>query len=155
MKKYAIVETEKSTRIFISAFTWFLRRTVPSSRKAKPACIASTITAPSRMNRTSADVLRACISRPPLLPAMRPAARILSPPGVLVAQEAAEVAAEALQALELLLDEGARIGDLVGIEHGVETLPFLARFAERRTRQRERLVLGACDGIGVGLVLGE
>jgi hypothetical protein len=63
MKKYAIVETEKSTRIFISAFTWFLRRTVPSSRNANPACIASTSTAPSRMNSTSADVFRPSMER--------------------------------------------------------------------------------------------
>ncbi len=53
MKKYAIVETLKSTRIFTSALTWLLRRTVPSSRKANPACIASTMMAPSRMNSVS------------------------------------------------------------------------------------------------------
>src|SRR3982751_1891698 len=58
MKKYAMVDTEKSTRIFIRALTWFLRRTVPSSRNAKPACIARTRIAPSRMNRTSDDVFR-------------------------------------------------------------------------------------------------
>ncbi len=34
-----MVETEKSTRILTSALTWFFLRTVPSSRKAKPACI--------------------------------------------------------------------------------------------------------------------
>ena len=38
-----MVETAKSTRIFTSALTWFFLRTVPSSRKAKPACIASTM----------------------------------------------------------------------------------------------------------------
>ena len=53
MKKYAIVDTAKSTRIFTSAFTWFFLRTVPSSRNAKPACIASTMIAPSRMNSVS------------------------------------------------------------------------------------------------------
>jgi len=37
-----------------SALTWFLRRTVPSSRNAKPACMASTMTAPRRRNRVSA-----------------------------------------------------------------------------------------------------
>src|SRR3569832_567452 len=39
--------------IFTSAFTWFFLRTVPTSRKAKPACMASTITAPIRTKRTS------------------------------------------------------------------------------------------------------
>src|SRR6186713_926185 len=67
MKKYAMVDTEKSTRIFISAFTWFLRRTVPSSRNAKPACIARTRIAPSRMNRTSDDVLRPSMFLPPFV----------------------------------------------------------------------------------------
>jgi hypothetical protein len=57
MKKYASVDIAKSTRIFTSALTWFFLRTVPSSRKAKPACMASTMIAPSRMNRTSAEVL--------------------------------------------------------------------------------------------------
>ena len=66
MKKYAIVETAKSTRIFISALTWFFLRTVPSSRNAKPACIASTMIAPSRMNRTSEDVFRASMRFPRL-----------------------------------------------------------------------------------------
>ena len=45
------VDTEKSTRIFTSALTWFFLRTVPSSRKAKPECMARTMMAPSRMNR--------------------------------------------------------------------------------------------------------
>ena len=53
MKKYATVETAKSTRILTSALTWFFVRTVPSSRNAKPACIASTMIAPSRMNSAS------------------------------------------------------------------------------------------------------
>src|SRR3569623_1578219 len=39
--------------LFTSAFTWFFLRTVPTSRKAKPACMASTITAPIRTKRTS------------------------------------------------------------------------------------------------------
>src|SRR6188474_1245829 len=62
MKKYATVEMAKSTRIFISAFTWFFLRTVPSSRNAKPACIARTMIAPSRMNRTSEPCFSASIS---------------------------------------------------------------------------------------------
>ena len=53
MKKYATVDTEKSARIFTSALTWFLLRTVPSSRNANPACIASTMIAPSKMNSAS------------------------------------------------------------------------------------------------------
>src|SRR5262245_10101454 len=58
MKKYAIVDTEKSTRIFTSALTWFFLRTVPSSRNANPPCIASTITAPMRMNNASLPFFR-------------------------------------------------------------------------------------------------
>ncbi len=50
MKKYARVDTAKSVMIFDRALTWFFRRTVPTSRKAKPACMASTITAPIRRN---------------------------------------------------------------------------------------------------------
>src|SRR3990172_2855702 len=57
-----IVDMEKSVRIFTSALTWFFERTVPSSRKAKPACIASTITAPIRMKSTSALVFNDSIS---------------------------------------------------------------------------------------------
>src|SRR3989344_2700130 len=49
-----MVETAKSARIFTSAFTWFLWRTVPTSRKAKPECIAKTRIAPMRMKNTSA-----------------------------------------------------------------------------------------------------
>ncbi|MNW06904.1 hypothetical protein D3C71_2033960 [compost metagenome] len=41
----------KSLRIFDNALTWFLWRTVPTSRNAKPACMASTRMAPMRMNR--------------------------------------------------------------------------------------------------------
>ena len=41
----------KSDIIFTKALTWFLWRTVPTSRKAKPACMASTIMAPSKMNK--------------------------------------------------------------------------------------------------------
>ncbi len=40
----------KSLRIFDKALTWFFCRTVPTSRKAKPACMANTMTAPIRMN---------------------------------------------------------------------------------------------------------
>ena len=36
MKKYATVETEKSHRIFTSALTWFLLRTVPSFEEREP-----------------------------------------------------------------------------------------------------------------------
>ena len=39
--------------IFTSALTWFFSRTVPTSRKAKPACMASTMMAPMRMKKTS------------------------------------------------------------------------------------------------------
>src|SRR3990167_8355053 len=61
MKKYASVETAKSARILTSAFTWFFLRTVPSSRKAKPACIASTMIAPSSTNKTSLPDFRSSI----------------------------------------------------------------------------------------------
>ena len=67
MKKYATVETAKSTRIFTSALTWFFLRTVPSSRNAKPACIASTMIAPSRMNSASAPCLIGSIDSSPRL----------------------------------------------------------------------------------------
>jgi hypothetical protein len=52
-----MVDTAKSTRIFTNALTWFFLRTVPSSKKAKPACIASTMMAPSRMNKASVPCL--------------------------------------------------------------------------------------------------
>ena len=57
MKKYAMVDTAKSTRILTNALTWFFLRTVPSSRNAKPACMASTMIAPSRMKSASPPVL--------------------------------------------------------------------------------------------------
>jgi hypothetical protein len=60
--KYTTVETEKSTRILTSALTWFFLRTVPSSRKAKPACMASTMMPPSRMNSASEPCFSASIS---------------------------------------------------------------------------------------------
>ena len=66
MKKYATVDTAKSTRILTSALTWFFLRTVPSSRNAKPACIASTMIAPSRMNSVSALARSDSIGRYPL-----------------------------------------------------------------------------------------
>src|SRR4030066_26823 len=56
MKKYATVETLKSTRIFMSAFTWFFLRTVPTSRNAKPACMASTRIAPMSIKNTSEPI---------------------------------------------------------------------------------------------------
>src|SRR3954468_23046453 len=59
--KNAIGEMEKSLRIFTSALTWFFLRTVPSSRKAKPACMARTMIPPSRMNKASAPCLSASI----------------------------------------------------------------------------------------------
>ncbi|MNR53222.1 hypothetical protein D3C85_1731960 [compost metagenome] len=62
MKKYAMVETAKSTRIFTSALTWFFLRTVPSSRNAKPACIAKIMMAPSRINSASAPELLPAIT---------------------------------------------------------------------------------------------
>src|SRR5579864_6298508 len=66
MKKYATVDNPKSVRILTSALTWFFLRTVPSSRNAKPACIASTMIAPSRMKSVSALVRSASIDfRPP------------------------------------------------------------------------------------------
>ena len=46
----------KSTRILHSALTWFLWRTVPASRKAKPPCMANTSTAPTSRNSTSAPL---------------------------------------------------------------------------------------------------
>src|SRR5450830_119758 len=52
-----MVDTAKSTRILTRALTWFFLRTVPSSRNAKPACIASTMMPPSRTNSASALVL--------------------------------------------------------------------------------------------------
>src|SRR5262245_13626360 len=60
-----MVETEKSTRILTSALTWFFLRTVPSSRNANPACMASTRIAPSRMNRASLLCLSCSIESPP------------------------------------------------------------------------------------------
>src|SRR3972149_8292216 len=57
-----MVDMEKSVRILTSALTWFLKRTVPSSRKAKPECIASTRIAPSSTNSTSEPDLNASIS---------------------------------------------------------------------------------------------
>src|SRR6185503_19535629 len=59
-----MVDTLKSTRILTRAFTWFFCRTVPSSRNANPACIARTITAPSRMNRTSVETFKPSIASP-------------------------------------------------------------------------------------------
>ena len=60
-----MVETAKSTRIFTSALTWFLCRTVPSSRKAKPACMASTMMAPSKMKKTSEPCGAGSMRMPP------------------------------------------------------------------------------------------
>src|SRR4030065_749344 len=51
-----MVETLKSTRIFMSAFTWFFLRTVPTSRNAKPACMASTRIAPMSIKNTSEPI---------------------------------------------------------------------------------------------------
>src|SRR5581483_444122 len=51
-----MVEMAKSTRILQSALTWFLWRTVPASRKAKPPCMANTSTAPTSRNSTSAPL---------------------------------------------------------------------------------------------------
>src|SRR4030042_6188232 len=48
-----VVETEKSVRILTRALTWFFLRTVQSSRKANPACMASTMMPPSKTNNTS------------------------------------------------------------------------------------------------------
>src|SRR4051812_11145387 len=115
MKKYATVEIEKSTRIFISALTWFLRRTVPSSRNANPACIARTMMAPSRMNRTSEDVFRLSMCPPPWF--------LLDRFGNGRGQQAAEILAH-----ELLGDL-----DLFPVEDGVELLPLVARFLEEGT----------------------
>jgi hypothetical protein len=70
MKKYATVDTAKSTRILTSAFTWFFLRTVPSSRNANPECIASTMIAPSRMNSVSVPVFSVSMAA---LPSRRPA----------------------------------------------------------------------------------
>ncbi len=71
MKKYARVETAKSAMILESALTWFFRRTVPTSRKAKPACMASTMTAPAKMNMVLAPCTRfatALLLRPSIYP---------------------------------------------------------------------------------------
>ena len=43
--------------IFTIAFTWFLPRTVPTSRKAKPPCIENTRIAPSNRKKTSSPTL--------------------------------------------------------------------------------------------------
>src|SRR5512138_1602531 len=59
-----MVETEKSVRILTSALTWFFLRTVPSSRKANPACIASTMMPPSNTNNTSLPVFNASMPTP-------------------------------------------------------------------------------------------
>src|SRR5512144_2410340 len=48
-----MVDTDQSVSILTNAFTWFFLRTVPTSRKAKPACMAKTMTAPSMRKRTS------------------------------------------------------------------------------------------------------
>src|SRR5689334_19432459 len=112
----------------MSAFTWLLRRTVPSSRNAKPACMASTITAPIRMNNTSPDVL--CSISPPLIVvcgAARPSgARSLAP-------TPEEGAGRVIQATQLVLDEVARGRRLPRVERGVERAPRIARLAPLRT----------------------
>src|SRR5665213_1761396 len=135
MKKYAIVETEKSTRIFISAFTWFFLRTVPSSRNAKPACIASTITAPSSMKRTSAGVFMASWL-----------------PGLRLVEEIDEALHEALEVGELRVDEGARDLHLPVVEHGVEPRPLRARLAEVGPRLLDQLLLRAGQRFQVRMV---
>src|SRR4030065_131621 len=56
MKKYATVETLKSTRIFMSAFTWVFLRTETTSRNAMPACMASTRMAPMSKKNTSEPI---------------------------------------------------------------------------------------------------
>ena len=48
-----MVDTQKSPKILPNALTWFLARTVPNSKKAKPACIAKIITEPNNRNNTS------------------------------------------------------------------------------------------------------
>ena len=64
IKKYAMVETAKSTKILTKAFTWFFLRTVPNSRKAKPACIARTMMAPSKINKASLPVFKISMKLP-------------------------------------------------------------------------------------------
>src|SRR5215203_5622025 len=60
-----MVDTAKSTMILTRALTWFFARTVPSSRKANPPCIASTMIAPSRMNSASPPLRASFMSSPP------------------------------------------------------------------------------------------
>ena len=48
-----MVDTDQSVRILTKAFTWFFFRTEPTSRKANPACMAKTMTAPSMRKSTS------------------------------------------------------------------------------------------------------
>src|SRR5262245_7034424 len=79
MKKYATVEMQKSVKILISALTWFLRRTVPTSRKAKPACIAVTITAPIIRKKTSVLDFKASMASPRLPRATVPQRRPTMP----------------------------------------------------------------------------
>ena len=63
-----MVETAKSTKIFTSALTWFLWRTVPVSRNAKPPCIANTRIAPISRKKTSGPC---CIWPPQAAPCLR------------------------------------------------------------------------------------
>ena len=53
MNRAAEQAAPAAKQIFINALTWFLRRTVPSSRNAKPACIARTRIAPSVAQRAT------------------------------------------------------------------------------------------------------
>src|SRR5689334_23631222 len=118
MKKYATVDTAKSTRIFMRAFTWFLRRTVPSSRNAKPACMARTMIAPSRMKRTSEDVFSG---------SMRPSPFLLFPAGK--------------ERPQLVVDEPSCGRHLRSVEHAVEALPLAAGFPEERQRRLDDVLV--------------
>src|SRR5574340_1024478 len=61
-----MVDTEKSVRILTSALIWFFLRTVLSSRKANPACMASTMMPPSNTNNTSLPDFNASMHRLPI-----------------------------------------------------------------------------------------
>src|SRR3954470_7716259 len=130
MKKYATVDTEKSTRIFISALTWLLRRTVPSSRNAKPACIASTMIAPSRMNKTSADVLCSTICSPLSCCGRRRRARSGTQA---VAPSPEQQSRRIVEGAEPALDVIARDGRLAPVQRLEELAPRIACLAPLRS----------------------
>src|SRR5512144_1701225 len=168
MKKYATVETLKSTMIFTSALTWFLRRTVPSSRNANPPCIASTMTAPIRMNSVSLPVFNVSMSPPCSASRPRGGHAMLVPPPLFpdaeraawtrpagsVARPRSPRAVIDVRANEPLgrlpTEELLQLARLVHLAHDVAAADEFALHVELRNRRPVRVILDPLADLRVG-----